>query len=133
VVDLDLAKAARLAEVLEAEFGADRLMVRPPEDLSSVLAHADGVVNTTPVGMAHHPGSPVRASDLRPDLWVADVVYRPVDTALLRAAQAAGARTLHGGGMSVFQAVEAFELFTGRPADAEAMLAHSAELLRAER
>jgi shikimate dehydrogenase len=133
VVDLDLSKAARLAEALMAEFGAGRLTVRAAPDLSAVLAEADGVVNTTPIGMAHHPGSPVRSSDLRPDLWVADVVYRPVDTALLRAARAAGARTLHGGGMSVFQAVEAFELFTGRPADAEAMLAHSARLLRSER
>jgi shikimate dehydrogenase len=79
--------------------------------------------------MAHDPGSPVAAADLRGDMWVADIVYRPIDTALLRAARAAGAATLHGGGMSAYQAVAAFEHFTGVPADAEAMLAHSAELL----
>ena len=83
--------------------------------------------------MAHHPGSPVADADLRADLWVADIVYRPADTALLSAARAVGAPTLHGGGMSVFQAVAAFEYFTGVTADAEAMLADSAELLRSSR
>jgi shikimate dehydrogenase len=66
-------------------------------------------------------------------MWVADIVYRPVDTTLLRAARAAGAPTLHGGGMNVFQATAAFELFTGRPADTGAMLAHSAELFESGR
>jgi shikimate dehydrogenase len=130
LVDLDRGKATRLADVLAAEFGVDRVAERALADLSPVLAKADGVVNTTPVGMAHHPGSPVAESDLRTDMWVADIVYRPVDTALLRAARDIGAPTLHGGGMNAYQAVAAFELFTGRPADAEAMLAHSAQLLR---
>jgi shikimate dehydrogenase len=100
------------------------------EELPAVLAKADGVVNTTPVGMARHPGSPVAEADLRADLWVADIVYRPAETPLVRAARAVGAPTLSGVGMSVFQAVAAFEVFTGRAADAEAMLAHAAELLR---
>ena len=82
--------------------------------------------------MSHHPGSPVPESDLRADLWVADVVYRPTDTALLMAAERVGARTLNGGGMNVFQAVAAFEYFTGVTADVDAMLADSAELLSAE-
>jgi shikimate dehydrogenase len=129
VVDLDGAKATRLAEALAAEFGAERIVVGAPRDLTAALAKADGVVNATPVGMAHHPGSPVAASDLREDMWVADIVYRPFDTALLRAARAVGAPTLHGGGMNAYQAAMAFELFTGRPADAEAMRAHSTRLL----
>jgi shikimate dehydrogenase len=128
LVDLDGAKATRLAGALATEFGADRVVVRAPGDLTAALAKADGVVNTTPVGMAHHPGSPVPESDLRNDMWVADIVYRPFDTALLRAARAVGAPTLHGGGMNAYQAAVAFEHFTGRPADAEAMRAHSAEL-----
>lgn len=130
VVDIDRERATRLTAVLGAEFGADRIVVCAVEELSTVLATADGVVNTTPVGMARHPGSPVAVTDLRKDLWVADIVYRPAETALVRAAGAVGAQTLSGVGMSVFQAVAAFEVFTGRPADAEAMLAHSAELLR---
>jgi shikimate dehydrogenase len=129
VVDLDRAKAARLAEALAAEFGAAGIAVGAPGDLAAALAKADGVVNATPVGMAHHPGSPVPESSLRSDMWVADIVYRPFDTDLLRAARAIGAPTLHGGGMNAYQAAVAFELFTGRPADAEAMRAHSTRLL----
>jgi shikimate dehydrogenase len=129
VVDLDRAKAARLADALAAEFGAAGIAVGAPGDLAAVLAKADGVVNATPVGMAHHPGSPVPESSLRNDMWVVDIVYRPFDTDLLRAARAIGAPTLHGGGMNAYQAAVAFELFTGRPADAEAMRAHSTRLL----
>jgi shikimate dehydrogenase len=129
LVDVERAKATRLAGDLTAEFGTGRVAVGAPDDLATALAKADGVVNTTPVGMAHHPGSPVPEAVLRKDMWVADIVYRPFDTALLRAARAVGAPTLHGGGMNAYQAAVAFEYFTGRPADAEAMRAHSAELL----
>jgi shikimate dehydrogenase len=59
---------------------------------------------------------------LRRDQWVADVVYRPMETRLLRAARECGCRTLTGGGMAVFQAVGAFRLFTGIEPDAERML-----------
>jgi shikimate dehydrogenase len=130
VVDLDGARAAGLAATLAGEFGATRVSAGSPGELTGLLANASGVINATPIGMSHHPGSPVPASDLRPDLWVADIVYLPSDTALLRAARAAGAATLPGTGMSVYQAVAAFEHFTGVPADADAMLADSAELLR---
>jgi shikimate dehydrogenase len=122
-----------LADTLASEFGRGRVGVSPVDDLSVALAKANGLVNATPVGMAHQPGSPVPDADLRSDMWVADIVYRPVDTALLRAARAIGAPTLHGGGMNVYQAVAAFELFTGRPADAAAMLVHSTFLLESGR
>ena len=49
-----------------------------------------GLVNASPMGMAAHPGSPVPAELLRPDLWVADIVYRPLATALLGAARRRG-------------------------------------------
>ncbi|MEU4560559.1 shikimate dehydrogenase [Actinoplanes sp. NPDC023936] len=133
LVDVDASRAHRLAGLLAGEFGADRIAVGAHADLTRLLAGADGLINTTPVGMAHHPGLPVSHSDLRRDMWVADIVYRPTDTALLQAARATGAVTLHGAGMSVYQAVAAFELFTGAPADAEAMLADSEELLRSGR
>ncbi|MDG4825249.1 shikimate dehydrogenase [Asanoa sp. WMMD1127] len=133
IVDVDRARTDRLVALLAEEYGPERIAGATSDHLSRLLAVADGVVNATPLGMAHHPGSPIADTDLRADLWVADIVYRPIDTALLRAARAVGAPTLHGGGMSVFQATTAFELFTGRPADAAAMLAHSGELVDAER
>ena len=99
IIDVDAHKAARLADLLQAEFGVDRVAAATAGDLSRVLAGAEGVVNATPIGMAHHPGSPIPTADLRPDLWVADIVYRPTETELLRSARATGARTLDGTGM----------------------------------
>ncbi len=78
--------------------------------------------------MAAHPGLPLPAELLRPELWVADVVYRPLETELLRRARELGCRTLDGGGMAVFQAAGSFELFTGIEPDRERMLADFAEL-----
>jgi shikimate dehydrogenase len=62
-------------------------------------------------------------------LWVADIVYFPIETALLAAASAQGCRTLSGGGMAVYQAVEAFRLFTGIEPDAERMYGHLQSML----
>ena len=65
----------------------------------------------------------------RPDLWVAEVIYFPLETELLRRARALGCRTIDGGGMAVFQAVDAFRLFTGVEPDAGRMLAHFTTLV----
>ena len=96
--------------------------------LAVALGDAQGLVNTTPVGMAKLPGMPVPAELLRADLWVAEVIYFPLETELLRQARALGCRTLDGGTMAVFQAVKAFELFSGVAADAARMQAHFASL-----
>ena len=73
-------------------------------------------------------GTAVPFASLRSDLWVSDVVYFPLETALVAAARARGCRVLPGGGMAVQQAVGAFEYFTGRPADPARMTAHFKEL-----
>ena len=75
-----------------------------------------GVVNATPIGMASHPGSPLDARQLKPEMWVVDVVYFPLETQLLRQAREAGCRVLNGSGMVVGQAALAFEIMTGRVA-----------------
>jgi shikimate dehydrogenase len=130
VVDVDLDRARSLATRLRARFGPDAAWAASTDDwLARQLADADGLVHATPVGMAAHPGLPLPAELLRPGLWVADVVYRPLRTALLRAARARGCRTLDGGRMAVYQAAEAFELFTGRRPDPERMLREFGELV----
>jgi len=101
-------------------------------DLPDALAEASGLVNATPLGMADHPGSPVPADLLSPSLWVADIVYRPLMTELLRTARACGCQTLSGAGMAVHQAADAFELITGRPAHREAMFRDFDEMVAAE-
>jgi shikimate dehydrogenase len=89
---------------------------------------ADGLVHATPTGMEGHGGVALDPALLRPEMWVADIVYRPLETPLLRAARERGCRTLDGGGMVVFQAAGSFELFTGIRPDRERMLRHFAEL-----
>jgi len=122
IQDVDAARAAALADSLSARAGAGRAVACT--DLPAAMAAADGLVHCTPTGTAAHPGLPLPETLLRPALWVAEIVYFPLETALLRAARALGCRTLNGGYMAVYQAVEAFRLFTGTTPDAERMLAH---------
>ncbi|MFE0674789.1 shikimate dehydrogenase [Streptomyces sp. NPDC058867] len=128
VVDALPERAAALAGSLNRHFGEGRATTAAPDRLPELLTGADGVVHATPTGMAAHPGLPFPAELLHPGLWVAEVVYRPLETALLRTARALGCATLDGGGMAVFQAVDAFRLFTGLEPDASRMLAEFAEL-----
>jgi shikimate dehydrogenase len=77
------------------------------------------------------PGMPLPAALLRTALWVADAVYFPIETQLLKAARACGCATLDGGGMAAGQAAGAFRLFTGREPDAVRMYAHLRQMLQA--
>ncbi|WP_034126937.1 shikimate dehydrogenase [Pseudomonas fluorescens] len=122
IFDVDRTRAQNLVDSLAQQFGVGRAQVG--SHLESAMAEADGLVNTTPMGMAKLPGTPVPAALLRAELWVAEIVYFPLETQLLRDARALGCRTLDGGNMAVFQAVKAFELFSGEVADADRMLAH---------
>jgi quinate/shikimate dehydrogenase (NAD+) len=119
VHDRDPQRALALIGQLSAHFDARRLMLCT--DLSHTLATTDGIVNATPMGMTTHPGMPIPEDVLRSDHWVADIVYFPLETALLGAARRRGCRVMDGGGMAVWQAVGAFEVFTDCPADAERM------------
>lgn len=123
VVDVDVTRAGALAADLGERHDAP-VAAAATEKLSALLPDADGVVHCTPTGMADHPGLPFDAQLLHPGLWVADIVYRPLRTALLDAAEAAGCRTLDGGHMAVHQAVDAFALITGRTPDAARMSRH---------
>ena len=110
ILDQDAGKAAGLAHDLGAIPGA---RAAHATDLAAALAGAAGVVNATPVGMLPNRGTPVPPALLRPDLWVADVVYYPLVTPLLTAARAIGARTVTGRALTIHQAADAFALFTG--------------------
>jgi shikimate dehydrogenase len=129
IVDVDDQRAADLAKDLNRRFGAPRAGAAGPDRLAATLTDASGLIHATPTGMAAHPGLPLPAELLRPQLWVAEVVYRPLETELLRTARALGCRTLDGGGMFLYQAVDAFRLFAGRPADAERMHRHFLTLI----
>jgi shikimate dehydrogenase len=118
--DVDGTRAAALAARLRQRFSAERISV--VTDLAAAMAEADGLVQATPIGMLGHPGVPLPTELLRPAHWVAEIIYFPLETELLKQARALGCRTLDGGGMVVFQAAEALRLFTGVKPDSERML-----------
>ncbi|MGK3206130.1 shikimate dehydrogenase [Amycolatopsis sp. MEPSY49] len=124
VFDVDHERAGTLVASLTARFGEGRATAEPLTALADATRAADGLVHATPTGMEGHPGLPLPADLLHPKLWVADVVYRPLDTELLIAARARGCRVLGGGRMAVFQAADSFRLFTGLEPDVERMLRH---------
>jgi shikimate dehydrogenase len=126
IFDTERGRAEQVAANLASRFGEGR--VAPGTDLPAAMAQADGLIHATPTGMVKYPGLPLPAALLRPQLWVAEIVYFPLETELLRTARQLGCRTLNGGGMAVFQAVEAFRLFTGITPDAERMSRHFASM-----
>jgi shikimate dehydrogenase len=136
IFDVDAARAHHLATELQTRFPNTHVLgtsSQNTEDTENTLAnamhHANGLIHATPTGMAKLPGMPLPATLLHKHLWVADIVYFPIRTQLLQAAETAGCRTLSGGGMAVYQAVDAFRLFTGMEPDAERMFTHFQTLL----
>jgi shikimate dehydrogenase len=123
IADIEPVRAEALAARLAPHFPDSQLSVTRTDAVAGSIREADGLVNSTPIGMTGHPGMPVDPSLLHSGLWVADVIYRPLETELIKAARGKGCAVLDGGRMVVGQAAAAFELFTGIPADAERMLA----------
>lgn len=132
IVDVDTERAASLAERAALWYRDREVHAGEPADLAALLDRADGLVHATPNGMAAHPGLPFPAAVLHPDLWVADIVYRPLETELIRTARELGCAVLPGGGMVVFQAAEAFRLFTGLEPDPDRMLEDFNRIITAE-
>ena len=100
------------------------------ENLAKILEKADILVNATSVGMSPKIAeTPVEAGLLRPGLVVYDIVYNPIDTRLLKEAAAAGAKTISGLDMFVWQGALAFEMWTGQKAPVDLMKKEAARLL----
>jgi shikimate dehydrogenase len=127
IVDRDAARATGLAARLSGHPGAGRTSAS--RDLEKALDGATGLIHATPTGMPSTPGLPFPVALLRPTMWLAEVVYVPLETELLKAARRIGCQTVDGGHMAVGQAVRAFELFTGREPDAARMEAHFRRLV----
>ncbi len=116
IFDTDKDKAAALAAALD---GRTRTVL--PASVEAALDGAVGLVNGTPIGMLPNRDSPVAEALLHGGLWVADAVYSPLWTPLLKAATARGAKVMTGRDLAVYQAADAFELFTGLAPSAEEM------------
>ncbi|MFO1271987.1 MAG: shikimate dehydrogenase [Rubrivivax sp.] len=127
LVDSDGPRAQALADSLNRQYAGQR--ARGGTEVAQALEGATGLIHATPTGMDKLPGLPLPAALLRPDLWVSEIVYFPLETQLLQAARARGCAVSDGGGMAVGQAVGAFRLFTGLEPDAERMQAQFMRLL----
>jgi shikimate dehydrogenase len=121
IYDIDPRRAEALTAALRSRF-SDRT-ITAETDVASAMSGSAGVVQATPIGMTSHPGLPFSTELLRAEMWVADVIYFPLETQLLGAARAKGCRTLNGAGMVLSQAAQAFELFTRVTPDRDRMFA----------
>ena len=96
------------------------------------FSHCHLIVNCTAIGMKHSPQegqSPLSLEVIPKGILVYDLVYNPWPTPLLRLAQKAGANTLGGLPMLVYQGAASFKLWTGREAPVEIMLNKAKEIL----
>ncbi|WP_308291572.1 shikimate dehydrogenase [Microbacterium sp. G2-8] len=120
IADVSIERADALAELVRP-LSSGSVRGASATEVPALLAGASGAVNATPFGMAAHPGMAFDPALMPDGAWVSDIVYRPTDTALLMAARDRGLRTMSGLGMAMGQAADAFEIFTGEPADRAAM------------
>jgi 3-dehydroquinate dehydratase / shikimate dehydrogenase len=140
--------SARAAAFAIAEAGGEALVCARKPSAAAALARAvggsviarsalkttrvDAIINCTPVGMHPHASvSPLQASELHCSL-VMDLIYRPLQTKLLRTAASRGIRTVSGADMFVAQGVEQWELWMGRRAPVAAMRQAVLGALKAE-
>jgi shikimate dehydrogenase len=105
----------------------ERLQVAPWEQLNDLLGEATLLVNTTTLGMAGQPELGADVGRLPSHAIVADLVYVPLVTPLIKMAKAKGLRTADGLGMLLHQAVRGFELWFGRKPEVTAELRALAE------
>ena len=122
--DADKSRCERLMLALQARADA-RVVVCA--SLEEATASAQGLVNATPLGMHHHPGTSIPAVLIGAQSWAFDAVYTPTRTRFLEDALAAGLEVLSGYELFFYQGVDAFEAFTGMRVDEaglRAALAH---------
>jgi shikimate dehydrogenase len=124
IANRTLARAESLASEFEAaSAGVEAVPMEGPA-LAGACKRADLIVNTTSMGMRHGMAereTPLKAGTIRAQSLVYDLVYNPAETPLLVEAKAAGAQTLGGLPMLVYQGAASFELWTGSPAPIEVM------------
>ncbi|MEO0032258.1 MAG: hypothetical protein RIS94_2016, partial [Pseudomonadota bacterium] len=121
LVDVDATRSEALRADLGERFPHRAIKVTMPDALDT--HGADGIVNATPIGMNGKPGLPLPADKVQSQHWLADIIYFPPETELLRVARSKGCKAINGVGMVVSQAARAFRIITGHEADAARMAA----------
>ena len=132
VANRTLERAERLASI-SVDSGVAAEALRLP-DAAGVASEVSLIVNCTSMGMVHGPdetGTPLPESDIPASVLVNDLVYNPLETPLLRQAARAGAATLGGIQMLVYQGAASFEMWTGEDAPVAVMLEAATAAMRA--
>ena len=127
-------RAVALAEELKSHLSDVTTAPLDDDRLAEAGALADLIVNCTSLGMKHGEGegrTPLKAAAIPPDALVSDMVYNPPDTPLLREAAKAGARTLGGLPMLIYQGAAAFERWTSKEAPIDVMFRAAEKALSA--
>ncbi len=125
IANRTLARAQSLADLADARGVESRAMSLPSPEASLAARSADLIVNCTSLGMRHGPdeaASPLRRDEIPPTALVYDLVYNPMLTPLLRVADDAGAKTLGGISMLVYQGAASFQIWLDRPAPVDVMM-----------
>ncbi len=92
------------------------------DELKTLIENCDILINSTAVGMSPKPSETIVTSEMmHSELVVFDIVYNPVETMLLREARKAGAKTIDGVMMLVYQGAEAFKIWTGKTPPVDVM------------
>jgi shikimate dehydrogenase len=109
-------RTQKRASSLAEEVGrAGKISASGLEDLKNLVRNTDILINSTAIGMSPRVSETLVTSDMmHRDLVVFDIVYNPISTRLLREAKIAGAKTLDGVMMLVYQGAEAFKIWTGK-------------------
>ncbi len=132
IANRTLERAERLASLsIDSGVAAEGIELSQAADAATEVAL---IVNCTSMGMVHGPdetGTPLSAADIPATVLVNDLVYNPPETPLLREAAQAGAATLGGIQMLVYQGAASFEMWTGQPAPVPVMLEAAIAAMRA--
>jgi len=113
IINRTFEKAAALA-VESAPTDTDIIPIRAGDPAAdSIFDECDVIINSTSLGLNRADPPPLDPSRIRPEHTVIDLIYKPRATRFLEAGAARGARVFNGYGMLVFQAAEAFKLWTG--------------------
>jgi len=119
IFDNDAQKSHALAKALQKGHPAISVHVVPT--LQQACLNADGLINSTPLGMVGYGGNAFDGIPLEGRKWICDAVYTPLETTFLKESKKTGVDILSGYELFLYQGVHAFDLFTGRTVDAAAL------------
>jgi shikimate dehydrogenase len=125
IANRTVARAESLADLAASRGAAAESMPLPSAEAEDAARSADLIVNCTSLGMRHGPdetASPLSANEIPSTALVYDLVYNPMLTPLLQASGDAGAPTLGGISMLVYQGAASFEIWLDRPAPVDVMM-----------